>query len=105
MKTSFISNTQAINWPAPSSTDIAGPTELARISDRICVMLKEALGLSARLHGAADRAMGPIPTDCAEDCAKPQPASVVGQIDELLQGMNAALIRCIETADRIERLA
>ena len=108
MKTSFISNAQAINWPAAncaSGPDTASPTELVRISARLGEMLRETNVLGARLHDAANRAMGPIFTDCAEDCAKPQPASVVGQIDELLQGMNAALIRCIEAADRIERLA
>ena len=105
MKTSFISNAQAINWPTPSSTDIEGPPELARISDRICALLKETLGLSARLHGAADRAMGPTPTGCGEAAAKPQAMAMVPQIDDLLSGMESALARCIEAADRFERLA
>lgn len=103
MKAQMYGFTQAVNWPTPPDT--ASPTELGRIAGRLSEMLREMDNLGARLHEAANRAMGPTPTGCGEAVATPQPSSMVGQIDELLQNMSGALVRCIEATDRLERLA
>lgn len=104
MKAQMYGVTQATNWPPPTP-DVASPTELGRISDRIAVVLKEMMELNARLHSSAERALGPVPTGSGEAGTRPQAAGMVSRIDDQLTDVEVTLGRCIEAADRFERLA